>query len=100
MSTAQTRKVFVEQRQFPRHRVDSPAWVDFGDGALMRRCTLWDVSENGARIVIEEPADVPTEFLLILSADGTARRRCRIIWRSDNQIGALYLAAPDWNWTS
>jgi hypothetical protein len=96
----QAKKAFVEQRQVPRHRVHCPAWVDVGDGAHVRSCKLWDVSDTGVRITIDAPHEVPMEFSLILSADGGIRRRCRIIWRSDNQIGARYLAAPSWNWTS
>ncbi len=91
---------FVEQRQTPRQRVQCPAWIDLGDGSQVRSCTLWDVSEAGARISVEAPADVPREFFLVLSADGTVRRRCRVIWRSDEQIGARYLTAPGWDWTS
>jgi hypothetical protein len=96
---AQTGRRFVEQRKFARHRIDRPAWVDCEDGSKLRDCSLWDVSEAGVRITIASPADVPREFCLVLSEDGTQRRRCRVIWRSHDQIGACYVAAPDWNWT-
>jgi hypothetical protein len=43
---------------------------------------------------------VPAEFSLIISLDGTLRRRCRVIWRSDEQIGACYVTTPEWDWTS
>jgi hypothetical protein len=100
MSFARAEKNYIDQRQSSRQRVNCPAWVDIGDGSPVRPCTLWDVSEAGARISIEAPADVPKEFSLVLSADGSVRRRCRVIWRSDAQIGARYLTVPDWNWTS
>ena len=97
-STAQRR--FIEQRQSPRQRVDDEAaWIDAGDGSQRRDCTLWDVSEAGVRITIERPVDVPAEFSLVMG-DGAVRRRCMIIWRSDQQIGARYVTAPDWSWTS
>jgi hypothetical protein len=91
---------FIEQRQSPRQRVRCPAWIDVGDGSPVRACTLWDVSDAGARISIENPTDVPREFTLVLSADGSIRRRCRVIWASDEQLGARYLTAPDWSWTA
>ena len=90
----------IEQRQAPRQRADSPAWVDAGDGSQARNCTLWDMSEAGVRITIDRPVDVPAEFWLMLPGGATMRRRCKVIWRSDQQIGARYVTAPTWNWTS
>ncbi len=94
---------FIEQRQSPRQKVQCPAWIDIGDGSPVRPCTLWDVSEAGTRLSLPSAAAVPREFTLVLTADGTLRRRCRVIWCSDDQIGARYLnnnTAQDWNWTS
>ena len=100
MPFAQAGKRFVEHRQFPRHRVNRPAWIDCEDGSKLYNCILWDTSEAGVRITVPSAAKVPREFWLILSEDGTSRRRCRVIWRSHEQIGACYLTAPDWNWTT
>ncbi len=100
MSLSSATKRVVEQRQSPRQRVQSPARIDVGDGRQMRDCMLWDVSEAGVRITIDAPAEVPAEFSLLLSNDDSDRRRCQIIWRSDQQIGARYLGAPAWSWTA
>jgi len=100
MAFAEASRRFVEQRRFERHRTNAPAQVDFEDGSQTRDCTLWDVSEAGVRITIASPSEVPTEFCLILSEQPANRRRCRIIWRSDDQIGACYLTVPNWNWTA
>lgn len=92
------RQQFVEQRKSKRHRVQCPAMIDLGrnlgDDARLRSCTVCDVSEDGARIAVESPETVPMEFWLIESHDGTIRRRCRVIWRSAEQIGVCYLSAP------
>jgi hypothetical protein len=100
MPFAQASKRFAEQREFPRHRVHRPASIDFEDGSPIRDCTLWDVSEAGVRITVAAPSEIPQEFCLVLSDDRATRRRCRVIWRSDEQIGACYLGAPDWSWTA
>jgi len=91
---------YVDQRQSRRQRVDCPAWVDALDGSSVRRCVLSDFSEAGARLTIKSPDLLPNEFSLILASDGSVRRRCRVIWRSDSQVGLRYLTAPSWNWTS
>jgi hypothetical protein len=49
-----------------------------------------DVSETGARVDIERPADLPPEIELVLS--GAIVRRCRIVWRSKDAVGVT------WHW--
>src|SRR5262245_47945735 len=90
----------VEQRQSRRHRVNAPAWLDFLDGLPLRSGTLWDVSEAGARIVLDAADRVPREFSLVLASDGSVRRLCRVVWRLNDQIGVCYLTPPTWHWTS
>jgi hypothetical protein len=93
MPVGQTEKSYIKQRQSPRQREERRVWIDNGSGA-MRECTLWDISEAGARITVESPREVPFEFFLLLSKDGKTRRRCRVVWRSEDQIGARFLG-PD-----
>jgi hypothetical protein len=55
-----------------------------------RGCALSDISETGARIDIEEPEQVPDRFMLWLSANGSARRTCRVVWREGHQLGVIF----------
>ena len=90
---ARFKRTFIEQRQSIREQVKFPAWIDFGDGSQPRDCTVLDVSEDGARIIVSSPAELPKEFWLVLSADRMRRRQCRIVWSSDTQVGVRYLGA-------
>ena len=81
---------FIEQRRSLRENVQFPAWIDIGNGAAPRDCTVLDVSEDGARIMVAFPAELPKEFYLVLSKQGT-RRRCQLVWRSDEEVGISYL---------
>ena len=38
--------------------------------------------------MVDDPNGVPDEFTLVLGYDGTARRRCKVIWRSDSDTSA------------
>ena len=96
MQVSEAEKSYIKQRQAPRQRENRPVWIDAGDGSSLQTCTLWDISEAGVRINVDTPAGVPFEFFLVLSKDGKVRRRCRVIWRSDDQIGACFLTAPSW----
>jgi hypothetical protein len=85
---------YIKQRHSPRKRENRDAWIDADNGTPLMDCTVWDVSDEGVRITIDEPRSVPQEFFLVLSKDGKLRRRCRVIWRSAEQVGACYLTAP------
>jgi hypothetical protein len=84
------KQTFIEQRRSPRENVQFPAWIDIGNGAALRDCTVLDVSEDGARIMVASPAELPKEFYLVLSKHGT-RRRGRLAWRSGEEVGVSYL---------
>jgi hypothetical protein len=78
-------------RKSARKDLQHPAWVDAGDGSSPRSCTMSDVSQTGARLTIENPADVPDEFTLLLTGDGSVRRQCRVMRRIDREIGVQFL---------
>lgn len=50
------------------------------------RCSIVDISDGGARITLEEPRDLPDNFILLFTTTGTVRRLCRRVW----QDGATY----------
>jgi hypothetical protein len=85
------RNAFIEQRRSLREDVRFPAWIDTGTGGSLIDCTVLDVSDGGARIGVAATARLPHEFYLVLSRSGT-RRRCRLVWRSDDEAGLFYLA--------
>lgn len=90
---ARFKRTFSEQRRSLREYVDFPVWIDVGDGSQPRSCTVLDVSEDGARLMMASPSELPPEFWLVLSKDRTRRRHCRMVWRSNNEIGIQYLGA-------
>ena len=81
----------AEKRKNLRRSITYPAFIDFGDGSPAIECTLCDASQVGALLAVAEPDGVPDEFILALSSDGAARRRCRVAWRTENQIGVEFL---------
>jgi PilZ domain len=91
---------FIEQRRSLRERVHFPAWIEIGDGSTRRDCTVLDVSEGGARIMVSSPVKIPREFWLVFSKFGTRRRRCRVAWRSTEQIGVTYVGPLHSDWPS
>jgi hypothetical protein len=80
----------ADKRKNLRRTVRYPATIEVGDDSAPRQCTLCDASQEGAQILVDDPASVPDQFTLVLGYDGTARRRCRVMWRSDTQIGVEF----------
>jgi hypothetical protein len=71
-----------------------PVYIMGIDGTWRRDCLMIDVSQTGARLLIEgslEGLDLK-EFFLLLSSTGLAYRRCQLVRVAGNQIGVAFLA--------
>ena len=80
-----------------RHRVnftrDVPVRIQAIDGTWSRQCSMLDVAEDGAKLRIKESIEslLLKEFFLVLSASGTAFRRCELEWINGNEMGVQFL---------
>ena len=70
-----------------------PARIDTGQRRLIH-CVIDDLWEFGARITLAFDAKLPKEFVLVLSAEGDARRRCRTLWRGELELSVEFLSDP------
>ena len=71
-----------------------PVFMMAIDGTWRRDCKLIDVSQTGARLLIEgslEGLDLK-EFFLLLSSTGLAFRRCQVVRLDGDQLGVEFLA--------
>ena len=78
-----------EQRRAGRHRLDRFAKIQGRMGSLPRDCMIVDISDTGVRLHTEL-ADVPDEFMIIISGLEHGRRECRVVWRLGFEIGAEF----------
>lgn len=77
-------------RQEPRDRIERRAWISVGDGAPLRRCTLIDISDSGAKLAFDDIDELPNKFSLWLSRYGHPRYVCNIVWSRQNTIGVKF----------
>jgi len=75
----------------PRHAAISVRWYVSSIGQQLRECTVWDESETGARLVVDAPETIPDIFHIYMTLDFSSRRRCRVVWRANTQIGVEFL---------
>jgi hypothetical protein len=62
------------------------------DGTWGRDCYLENISQTGAKVSIEGSVEGLnlTEFFLVLSSNGNAYRRCRMVWRNGEAMGVSF----------
>lgn len=95
------------RRASTRRPLFCAAWIEEHGG--VRRCTLSEIAEGGAKIRLETRKPVPNRFVLRLSADGSVRRKCRVVRRTGQNVEITFdtpldeqtvlLAANETNWT-
>ncbi len=75
-----------ERRRSVRFHAAKPATILAGQDSLP--CLMRDLSEGGARLRLEDPGQVPEDFMLQI---GHAKpRACRIVWRAQHQLGVAF----------
>src|SRR5690348_7660281 len=63
------------------------------DGTWQRDCRIGDVSDSGAKLIVQGSivgVDM-REFFLVLTSTGNAHRRCERIWLNGDEIGVRFL---------
>ena len=78
-------------RRNVRRSISRIVHIATGNGPPVE-CRMSDVSETGARIAVAFPQSAPQEFLILLHLD--LPRWCRVIWRSEHEIGIHFIDAP------
>jgi hypothetical protein len=76
-----------ERRTSIRHPRYKTASIVFNRLGSVYTCTLRNISERGACVVVEKDMFVPAEFKLM--AEGHMRT-CAIAWRRPDRIGIRY----------
>ena len=79
------RTVFIKALMLREARSDLP-------------CTLVDISDTGARLIVEDSKDVPERFTIVMSEQGVPRRQCRLIWRGESEVGVTFEAGDRKSW--
>jgi len=80
-----------EQRKSVRVKIQCRASLKSGEPEPPLDCMVSDISQTGARILIDASVNLPPEFTLLLSQN--VKRQCKIVWRSEKQVGVRFLAA-------
>jgi PilZ domain len=82
----------VDRRGSPRQALGRDGLVYSEDGKPIGACQLCDVSATGARLSLAPRvlATLPQEFILVLAKQAKVHRRCRIVWRGQDEVGVRF----------
>ena len=83
----------AELRQKPRRQFHYNAQILTETETPPIACTISDISQLGARLTLERDEKLPDTFTLLLTANGGARRHCRVIWRDGVTVGVQFSEA-------
>ena len=82
----------AELRRKSRRQFHYNASVLLDGKSSPRPCAIADISETGARIMLEKECNLPDRFILLLTRSGEARRHCRLVWRDGLAAGVEFPA--------
>lgn len=78
-----------DKRKGPRRRVLKGGKIVFADGMRVIDCTIRDLSETGARLLIGSSIGVPDTFLLYEQAKGLLHPAA-VVWRQSDAVGVRF----------
>ena len=82
-----------ERRKAPRRRVLKEGKIVFADGLRVFDCTIRDLSEGGAKLLIASTVGLPDTFHLYEKSSGMLYS-ATVAWRQTNSIGVKFEGPP------
>ncbi|WP_350333049.1 PilZ domain-containing protein [Coralliovum pocilloporae] len=79
-----------EQRQGSRRRVLKAAKIVYSNSAFVVDCVMRDVSDQGAKLKVDESVEIPSHFQLYLKADKIVYD-CQRKWRKGSELGVEFI---------
>ncbi len=86
--------MWQERRRTQRQVVNSAARIQSHVGSPVHACLVTDASDGGIRL-FADGIDLPDEFILVFDGTGQAGRKCRVVWRLDDEIGAEFIETSE-----
>jgi hypothetical protein len=82
-----------EKRKNPRRRLLKEGKIVFADALCLMDCTIRDMSEGGAKLMISNTIGIPSSFQLYEKSSGKLYP-ATVAWRQCNVIGVKFDGPP------
>ena len=78
-----------EVRRAPRHKVLQGGKISFHHLMTSTECTVRNLSNSGACLVVTSQVGIPDDFDLVLDSDHSVKR-CHVEWRAGTRMGVSF----------
>ncbi len=82
-----------EKRVTPRRRVLKAGIIAFNNRHSSLPCTVRDVSDTGARLIVTGAVNAPDTFELLIELDGL-EARCEVVSRKADEVRVRFVMPP------
>ena len=79
-----------ERRKKRRQRSLKAGKIVFNRQRSVMDCTIRNLNDEGACLVVASPVGLPDTFELLIPIDNF-KRNCRVAWKSADKIGVTFL---------
>ena len=74
-----------------RKLLGQSAWITLEGGFAARQCVVQDISSAGAKIAVDDAANLPGMLRLAFSRDARSGRDCEVVWRRGKVVGIKFV---------
>ena len=79
----------AERRKAQRLETSKAGLILLRNGGGGINCTVLNISSLGACLKVANHIGIPLDIVLVVASE-RFKRQCRIIWRSNNQLGVFF----------
>jgi hypothetical protein len=79
-----------ERRKAPRHRALKAGKIIFNHQLSVMDCTVRNLSDTGACLVVASPVGLPETFELSIPIENF-KRNCRVVWKASDKMGVAFI---------
>jgi hypothetical protein len=83
------------KRKHRRRSLSRLATLRGTDGRVIATCTMSDISDGGAKVILDRSVQLPESFSLWLRNNGSVYRECTVVWRTEDTLGVQFSRAAD-----
>lgn len=80
----------ANRRKSVRRAIGYGATIVAPDASWTHKCRVIDISQSGAKLALDQPAELPQDFVLMLSERSGPMRRCHLVWKTGGQVGVEF----------
>ena len=80
-----------DRRKHVRRDVNYRCWIGGTGVAQLIKARVRNISAGGAKVVCPVQNEIPDTVDLYMTQDGKIRRRCKVVWRSEDAMGLMFV---------